>query len=203
VSVYPVMLDGSRVKALVVGGGAVALRKVRALLDGGVRVTVAAVETSPELRRLAAADQRLTIVDGSYSEIQIRDAMIVIAATDDAAVNARVAADAHRLCRLVNVVDAPATGNFATPAVHRSGDLAIAVSTGRLPAAAAAIRNSIAARFDERYASSIAELRELRDQLLASGDRDAWKTIVAELLGAEFCSDVESGSMAAKVGAWR
>ena len=89
---YPVLLDGSKVNALVVGGGAVALRKVRALLDGGVRVAVVAKDVDPELRTLAENNSRLTVILAPYSVGHIADATIVIAATDDAEVNARVAA---------------------------------------------------------------------------------------------------------------
>jgi siroheme synthase-like protein len=203
VTAYPVMVDGSKVSALVVGGGSVALRKVRALLDAGVRTRLVAIDLSRDLRAIADNDTRLEASEGAYDSTYIADALIVIAATNDAGVNARVAADARGLGRLVNVVDAPLLGNFVTPAVHRAGDLTIAVSAGRLPAAAGAIRDAIANRFDDRYSTSIAELRELRDQLIAGGDRDAWKTIVAELLGPDFCAQVESGSIAAKVDAWR
>ena len=102
-----------------------------------------------------------------------------------------------------NVVDAPSTGTFQTPAVHRAGELTIAVSAGRLPAAAAAIRDALAARFDGRYALAIAGLRDLRDRLLANGDRDEWKAISEAILGDEFCADVEDGTLATKVGSWR
>lgn len=200
---YPVLLDGSKLSALVVGGGAVALRKVRALLEGGVRVAVVAKDVDPELHTLAENNSRLTVILAPYSAGHIVDATIVIAATDDAAVNARVASDATKRHRLVNVVDAPSSGTFLTPAVHRAGDLTIAVSAGRLPAAAAAIRDRVAERFDGRYATAIAGLRDLRDRLLASGDRDRWKTISQETLGDSFCSDVESGSLAGKDASWR
>jgi precorrin-2 dehydrogenase/sirohydrochlorin ferrochelatase len=203
VTVFPAMIDGSKISAVVVGGGAVATRKITALIAGGVFVRVVAPSVSTELRALASQQAQLRIIDDAYDPKHIGDALIVIAATNDAAVNARICDDATVRGRLVNVVDAPERGNFVTPATHRSGDLTIAVSAGRLPAAASAIRDAIAARFDDRYASSIAELRRLRDSLVASGDRDAWKTIVAELLSDGFCSDVEDGSMATKVGAWR
>jgi siroheme synthase-like protein len=197
------MLNGPKVTALVVGGGAVALRKVRALLDGGVRVAVVATDVDSELHVLAENDPRLSVTRAAYSDGHIADATIVIAATDDAVVNARVAGDALKRHRLVNVVDAPNAGTFLTLAVHRAGDLTVAVSAGRLPGAAAAIRDAVAERFDARYASAIAELRDLRDRLLASGDRAEWKTISDEVLGDSFCSEVESGSLAGKVASWR
>lgn len=189
------MLDGSRFSALVVGGGGVALRKVRALLDGGVRVTVVAQELAGDLRELASTDPRLTLLQGKYEAACIGDCTIVIAATNDAAVNLLVARDGLRLGRLVNNVSEPDAGNVVMPAVHRAGDLTIAVSAGRLPGAATAIRDAIAERFDSRYAAAIADLRELRARLLGQGDGDAWQAISADVLGDEFCAKVESHAL--------
>jgi siroheme synthase-like protein len=193
VSVFPVMLDGRKFTALVVGGGAVALRKAAALLDGGVAVTILAPEVHPELEALAGRDKRLTVVAGKYELSSIAGNSIVVAATDDPDCNAKIASDALRLNRLVNVADAPAAGNFATTAVHRAGDLTVAVSAGGLPGAAAAIRDSLAERFDHRYAEALASVRELRSNLLAQGRRDDWRRISSELFDGGFCEMVENG----------
>ncbi len=112
------MLDGALVSALVVGGGRVGTRKVGALLDAGATVRVVALSFSPELERLPG---ELTLVRAPYASEHLGDALLVVAATSDARVNARVAADARASGRLVNVADAPELGNCATPAVHRSG----------------------------------------------------------------------------------
>jgi siroheme synthase-like protein len=202
-SVFPVMLDGSHFSALVVGGGPVALRKTRALLDGGVRVRVIAVEVSAEFRDLASTDTRLDISIGEYSIGALSDATIVVAATNDAAVNARIADDARAAGRLVNVADDAPAGNFVTPAVHRSGDLTIAVSAGRLPGAAVAIRDAIGERFDERYAAAIDELRELRSRLVASGETDVWKAIAVQVLDGTFCTKVEAEGLGSGVRRWQ
>jgi siroheme synthase-like protein len=202
VSVLPLMLDGSKLAALVVGGGAVASRKVRALLDGGALVTVVAPVIEEALARLATSESRLMLRHEGYDASHIGSAMIVIAATNDPDVNARVAADATRLGRLVNVVDRPDTGNFVTPAVHRAGDLVIAVGTGGVPGAAAAIRDEVAQRFDDRYAAAIADIHKLRDRLIASGQSEAWRAIASDVFG-DFCAKVESRFAEQGKASWR
>lgn len=201
-SVYPVMLDGGRFSALVVGGGSVATRKVRSLLEGGVRVTVVAPAIADELRALVTGPQ-LTLHERGFEPADVRVGLIVIAATDDEELNARIAAKAVASGCLVNVVDDPRAGNFVTASVHRAGDLTVAVTTGRTPAAAAAIRASLTTRFDGRYARAISALRTLRERLLRGGKPDDWKRASAELIGGDFCDEVERGTIEARIASWR
>jgi precorrin-2 dehydrogenase/sirohydrochlorin ferrochelatase len=200
---YPVMLSGAGFEALVVGGGAVAERKTRALLEGGVSVTVVAPEMSPGLRQAADGNARLVLLKREYESSDLDRATIVIAATDDATLNRSIGDAAGRRAILVNVADDPDAGNFVTPSVHRSGDLTIAVSSGRTPAAAAAIRAELGRRFDGRYAQAIRSLRTLRDRLLGAGQREDWKRASRELVGDEFCAEVEQGNLEQKVTSWR
>jgi siroheme synthase-like protein len=200
---YPVMLDGARFAALVVGGGAVATRKARNLLEGSVPVTVVALEMCPELAALPETFPRLKLVARAYDRRDVDDVSIVIAATSDAGVNQAVARDAMARGILVNVVDDPDAGNFVTPSVHRTGELTIAVSSGRTPAAAAAIRAELARRFDGRYDAAIRSLRSLRERLLGSGRRADWKRASRELIADDFCDQVEQDRVEARVAAWR
>jgi siroheme synthase-like protein len=194
------MLDGSRLHALVVGGGAVATRKIRGLLASGARVRVIALRTDPELDALAEA--RLGVERRAYRYEDIGEAMLVVAATDSREVNARVAADATALGRLVNVADAPLEGNCATAATHRAGDLVIAVSAGGVPTAAARVRDCIAAQYGGQFADAIATLAEIRRQTLAE-DASRWSDVVQRLIGDDFCESVDSGTFAARAAACR
>jgi precorrin-2 dehydrogenase / sirohydrochlorin ferrochelatase len=196
------MLDGARYSALVVGGGEVAARKTRALLEGAVRVTLVAPLVVGEIEALATAG-RIRWENRAVRDSDLESADIVIAATDDRAVNQRVSSLAASLSRLVNVADDPSAGNFVTPSVHRSGDVVIAVSAGRTPAAAAAIRKNVAARFDQRYARAIGALRELRERLFAAGRHEDWRRASRELIGDSFCADVESGLLEPRIASWR
>ena len=200
---YPVVLNGARFQALVVGGGSVAWRKVRGLLDGGVRVTVVAPQIVDDLTAEAAGRSDLTLKQRKYESADLAGTALVIVATDDAALNRRIADEAMRGGRLVNVVDDPEAGTFVTPSVHRAGEMTIAVSTGRTPAAAAAIRAEIGRRFDGRYDRAIRALRDLRDRLLEHGQRGEWKRASRELIGDEFCSEVEQGRVEERVAEWR
>jgi len=201
VSAYPVMLDGESLSAVVVGGGVVATRKVRALVDAGATVHVVALSISREIRRLAEGNERLTITKRPYESSHLGDAMLVIAATDDTELNARIARDARG--RLVNVASAPELGNVATPAVHRAGDIVIAITAGRLPSAASRLRDAIGQRFDARYGDAVAALSSLRRTLIGAGQRDLWSDAADALVGENFCELVESGELDARMAAWR
>src|SRR5690606_36864162 len=123
----------------------------------------------------------------------VRDARLVFAATDDAKVNAAVAAAAREAGALVNLADDPAASDFVTPAVHRSGPLVVAVNAGGVPGAAARIRDAIAVRFGEGYATALERLGEIRARYLADADRKGWQSASSVLIGEDFCEAVESG----------
>lgn len=202
-SAYPLMLDGASLSALVVGGGTVAARKVAALAEVGADIHVTAPQIDERIVRLAAGNPRIRVTRAPYDVALLGNATLVIAATDDPAINARVARDARAAGRLVNVVDAPQLGNCTMPAVHRSGDLVIAVSAGGVPGAAARIRDAIGERFDDRYTAAIHELATLRSRLLDEGQRERWSDAASSLLADDFCQQVESKRLTAKVAEWR
>ena len=197
---FPIALHGERVSAVVFGGGAVGTRKALALVDAGASVTVVAPMINPELED-AERLRKLIIVRGSYRSEQLERATLVIAATDSREVNAQIAIDANARGKLVNITDYPDEGNFHTMALHRSGDVTIAVSSGGVPGAAARIRDAIAERFDGRYERAVSALRGLRSRLIARGD-DRWSAAAPELIGDDFCNSVEDGSFTEKVDSW-
>ncbi|HEY8832417.1 MAG TPA: NAD(P)-dependent oxidoreductase [Gemmatimonadaceae bacterium] len=198
---FPIALHGERVTAVVVGGGAVGTRKALALLDAGAQVRVVSPDVTPDLAE-AEREHRLTIVRDSYRPAQLDQATLVVAATDSREVNAQVAVDANSRGKLVNITDSPDEGNFHTMALHRSGDVTIAVSAGGVPGAAARIRDAIAERFDARYGRAVSALRGLRSRLIAGGD-ERWRDAAPRLIADDFCSSVEDGSFTEKVETWR
>ncbi len=200
-SAYPLMIEGGALRALVVGGGLVAARKTRALLDSGASVRLIAPKVDPALE--GSAGIGLDIERREYASGDIGDAMLVIAATGSREINGTVARDAHALGRLVNVVDAPSEGNCATAAIHRSGDLVIAVSAGGVPKAAARIRDCISGRFGEAYAAAITELSSIRSKLLESGQQARWTAIADGVIDGAFCDVVERGEFTARIARWR
>jgi len=125
----PIFLDVRGQSCLLVGGGAVALRKARTLLSAGARLVVVAPQVDPALRsRLAEAGG--TLRERVYAAEDLSGMRLVIAATDDAALNARVSGEAQALGLPVNVVDDPAHCSFVMPAVVDRDPVLIAVSTG-------------------------------------------------------------------------
>lgn len=122
------LLKGRRV--IVVGGGAIGLRKARLLMEADADVTVVAPSVCSEVRMLAEG-QRLVHVPKSFEADDLAGAAVVFAATDDPAVNRQVLEAAHRLGVLACAADANwPDGDFLTPASLRRGGLQVSVSTG-------------------------------------------------------------------------
>lgn len=142
---FPIFLALGDSPALVVGGGAVALRKTRHLLEAGCRVTVVAPWCDPDLRTLAV-EGKLCWRAVRFEPEMVVGHRLVIAATDDADLNRLVAASANRFRVLVNVVDDPALCSFIVPAVVDRSPLVIAVGTGgRAPILARQVKASLEA----------------------------------------------------------
>lgn len=114
---------------LVVGGGDIALRKARLLTEAGARLRVVALEIEPELVGLLEQQGGEALLQG-YQTGQLDGAQLVIAATDDAALNARVSRDAQARSLPVNAVDAPEHCTVIFPAIVDRSPLVVAVSSG-------------------------------------------------------------------------
>ena len=163
---YPVnlVLDGRR--CLVVGGGHIALRKVQGLLACGAQVRVVAPRIIPELRTLAG----VTFDERPWRPDDLAGVWLVIAATDDPAVNGAVYDAGQRAGIWVNGADDPAHCSFTLPSVVRRGDLQIAVSTGgRSPALATWLRTRLEGEIGPEYAVLLDILATERDGLKAAG----------------------------------
>jgi siroheme synthase-like protein len=178
------------------------VRKATALAEAGAAVRVVALVAGEAMRELARS-RAVTLEERPYDPRDVGDVELVVAATSDRQVNARVCADARQAGRLVNVVDAPEEGSFATMATHRAGQLVIAVGAGGVPGAAARIRDAIALRFDARYARAMETLSMARRALLDSGRGEEWRARSRELTGEAFCELVEQGALDARVATWR
>lgn len=164
--VYPIILTVRDRRVVVVGGGAVAERKVRGLREAGAAVTVISPVLSTELARLADTgairwEARL------FAFGDCAGATLAFATTDDAGVNAAVVVDARKHGVPVNDSSDAGRGDFVTPAVHRAGPLTVTVdSAGFSPTFTARIRDELALQFDSRYARAAATLGSLRKRVL-------------------------------------
>jgi len=164
--------------AVVVGGGPVALRKVRTLLAAGVTVRIVAIKILPELAALAEK-RGLLVRYSAYCSSDLDNAFLVIAATNVSELNQLIAEDAVARGILVAVTDNPAYGNCTFPALLRRGDLEIAVSTGgRCPAVAAVVRDTIASMIGNEYGQILEQLSQEREKLLTDGDSSTYNALV-------------------------
>ncbi|HVQ92110.1 MAG TPA: uroporphyrinogen-III C-methyltransferase [Mycobacteriales bacterium] len=135
---YPLLLDLTGRRVVVVGGGAVALRRAGGLVEAGALVHVIAPSVLPALAALGVAVHRRRYADGDLA-----GAWLAHACTDDPAVNAAVAAEAERHRVPCVRADAAAGGTARTPATARSGGLTVAVNADGDPARAVALRDAV------------------------------------------------------------
>ncbi len=146
-AVYPITLVAPGRRALVLGGGAVATRKVQGLLDAGIAVTVLSPELSELLRELQV-EERIQHRQGLYPavELDLAEFDLAFAATNSREANAALRKACRKAGILVNIADDPEGSDFHVPAVARATDgVIVAVSTsGRAPARAKALRDQIA-----------------------------------------------------------
>ena len=156
---------------LLVGGGEVALRKARLLLDAGARLTVVAPQLHDELAQLAAAG-KLAVLHEAFDAAHLQGQRLVIAATDDEVVNAQVAAAAEANGLWVNVVDDPANSSFIFPSIIDRSPIMVAVSSGgAAPVLARLLRERLEALLPSHLgalARLSGELRGRVKQVLAS-----------------------------------
>ncbi|WP_339338356.1 siroheme synthase CysG [uncultured Oceanicoccus sp.] len=128
---------------VMVGGGTIALRKAILLQKSGAIINIVARKVLPELRQLAESTEG-TIRIGDYSVADIEGMFLVVAATDDEALNKQVSDDAHQRQLPVNVVDSPELCSVILPAIIDRSPLVIAVSSGgKSPVLARMLRSKI------------------------------------------------------------
>lgn len=143
---------------MVVGGGEVASRKARKLLQARAEVVAISPEVRPELESVAAEVRRRP-----YRKGDLEGAFLVFAATDSREVNSAVAREARERGIPINVADEPSEGDFALPSTLRRGQLQVAVSTGGAsPTLARKIRYELESAFGSEWAGVVEELGRAR-----------------------------------------
>jgi precorrin-2 dehydrogenase/sirohydrochlorin ferrochelatase len=174
---YPIFLELGDRRVVLVGGGAVAVRKAESLLEAGARLVVVAYKPSDAILDLCTR-HGAELIRAKYSKQYIAQAVLVIAATDNPEVNKQVYKDCQELEILCNVVDQPRLCDFFVPAVVKRGDLQIAIGTGGYaPAYAGHLRKKLETLFTEEHGQFLAEIerarREIIDRIPESADRKA------------------------------
>lgn len=164
---FNLQIEGREI--LVIGGGAVAERKVTSILAAGAKLSIISPTVTYELQRLRD-EGKIRHFPRKFQPGDLTGAFMVIAATNDHAVNGAVAVEAEAMAILAEITDNPSAGNVTSPAMIRQGDLSIAISTNNMsPALSAAIKKELTPLFGPEYARSVRLLGAIREKLLTAG----------------------------------
>ena len=162
---YPVCLDIRNRDCLVVGGGAVASRKVKTLLESGAKVTVVSPVFTDELTGIDK--DALVLVQRPYQSSDVVGRFLVIGATDNETLNRKISLDAEKNNILCNIADLPDACNFILPSIVKRGDLQLAISTsGNSPAFAKHMRKTLEKHIGEEYTEFLKLMGAIRKKLL-------------------------------------
>jgi siroheme synthase-like protein len=175
---YPVMLDLTDRPCLVVGGGAVAERKIAGLVEAGARLTIVSPWLTPALLQLAT-EAPLRWRPREYTAGDAAGFILAMVATDDVAVNAMVAAECRERGVWVNCADDPVRCDFILPSVFRRGAVTVAVSTGGAsPSMARLVREELDALLPDDIAPLAEVVAAVRRALSEGGvllDAARWR----------------------------
>ncbi|CAH1057983.1 precorrin-2 dehydrogenase/sirohydrochlorin ferrochelatase family protein [Paenibacillus pseudetheri] len=194
----PIMLNCEGQQVVVIGGGAVAERKVSGLLEAGAVVKV----ISPSLTDTLVAQAKkglMTWHDRAYAPGDLRGAFLVYAATNDRTINEEVAQESKRLGIHVNVASHAEAGNFITPGVVCRGRLTVAVSTsGAGPLAAAKIKSVLEEALDAAYEPYLDFVHTMRTRIKEKESSAEVRGRLLRKLGAlDVLNEMKNGSFIA------
>lgn len=191
---YPMMVQLRQKRCLVVGGGQIAERKIGSLLAAGADdVTVVSPSVTDTILAWGQSG-KMVVHLRPFEHVDVQDAVIVIAATNDSAVNLAV----HDAClphQWINIVDRPELCTFTVPSLVERGDLQIAISTGgHNPGLAKKLRRQLEQWIGPEYEAYTLFLGEMRRQVLALDlpEKDK-RAILSELLDDRFLHWTQTG----------
>jgi len=168
-SYYPILIELKEKIAIIVGGGSVAERKAKTLLEYGAIIHIVSRQLTNKLNKLVE-DKQIKYLGEKFREEDLNDAFVVIAATDDKELNHEISEISRKRGLLTNAVDQPSDCNFIVPSITKRGDLIIAISTsGKSPALAGKIRKELEKQFDIKYESFLVLMGRVRNEVMSRG----------------------------------
>ena len=164
---YPVFMNLEKHLAVIIGGGEVAYRKLKDLLNADANVKIIAPEIHEGIKLLQKnLPDSIEILQRKYKHGDLADACIVFAATGDADANKAIYLESEERKILMNSADDPENCSFYVPSIIRKGDLLVAVSTsGNSPAMAARLRRALEEKIPENIENILSALNDARDIL--------------------------------------
>lgn len=181
-NLYPVSLNVQGRVCLVVGGGAVAERKVLGLSAAGASVVVVSPQVTPVLQAKAESGEIIWYAR-PYGTGDMDDVFLVLTCTDRREVNAQVVQDASERGLLVLCADDPGAGSFVSPTVIRRGPLTLTVSTeGGSPTLSAVVREKLEAEFGPEWGPLTLLVSQMREIVKTNSTEAARKAAVRRAL---------------------
>ena len=180
---FPFFMELSGTRGLVAGGGTVALRKIRSLLPYGPQLTVIA----PSIRRELQEYPDLKLLQREFLDTDLTtDYAFAIAASGSRQVNHRIAERCRNLRIPVNVADEPGECSFLFPALLKTGELSVGISTGGAsPAAAVFVKEQLLRQLPEGFDEILAYLARRRGALKRTvPEQKAWSRTYGAMLAA-------------------
>lgn len=189
----PLSLNIKGKRCLVVGGGLIAARKINLLLRSGAEVAVVAPDISEGVARLVEQGVG-ELIHSEFSPELVEGKSLVIAATDIAEVNERVAAECRARGVLVNVVDTPSLCDVIFPAIIDRDPLLISVSSsGAAPVLARSIRSSIESTIPANFGALADFIAERRSRVRELLDGEAVRLFWEDIVNSEIAESVMTG----------
>lgn len=187
---YPIHINLSGKPVVVAGGGLVAYRKIKDLLEQDADITVVSPEAVEGIqkwhsqKKLEWAERKVRVED-------LQEAFLIIAATNSSEVNSWIAAQA-KTQQLVNVADQPHLGNFIIPSVVKRGKLVLSVSTsGASPSLSASIKKELQQRYSEDYESYLDFLSECRSIIKKEFPEESRKALLTKLTDKSYIHEAD------------
>ncbi|RLB40821.1 MAG: bifunctional precorrin-2 dehydrogenase/sirohydrochlorin ferrochelatase [Deltaproteobacteria bacterium] len=192
---YPIFVDIRGSKVVVVGGGEVAERKVKTLLECGADIYLIAKVIGGELKVLVE-NGKVNYLGPDFHDAYLDGSSLVIAATSDSELNRRVSNAAKARNIFVNAVDQPEDCTFIVPSIVARKDLVLAISTsGKSPALAKKIRRQLEDTFDHHYGLLVELLGRIRGAVLSLGlPQKQNSTIFSSLVNSDILGAISEGN---------
>ena len=185
---FPIFLTAEKLNVMIVGGGDVAARKIELLLKTTKKITVMSAQLSPTVTRLVN-EYQLQWLPHQYQSGLLVNKNLVIAATDDSAINKAVSEEASRLNLLINVVDQPKLCSYITPAIIDRSPMIIAMSSsGSAPILLRMLRERIEKTLPSNYGRLAEFSLKFREQVKIKikslrSRRAFWETTLRGAIG--------------------
>ncbi|EQE82961.1 precorrin-2 dehydrogenase/sirohydrochlorin ferrochelatase family protein [Clostridioides difficile] len=161
---YPINLKLDELDVVIIGGGEVAYRKCKNFLEFNKNVTIVSKQI---LNKFYDLKGNIKIIKDDYKEIYIKDASVIIAATNNRELNMEIGLYCRAKNKLVNVVDNIEISNFTVPSYIKRGDLLISVSTGgKSPSLSSKIKKEIEEKYTEDYEEYLNVLGDIRKKVI-------------------------------------